>query len=120
MTEQDQRIAIAEALGIVVAPFNSFNEVPIGGTIKGTLWWTLPEYTKDLHEMQLVERHAAEHLMDADQWEEFGRQLEKIHPTAVIEQNGKIDYYDLASLISNLTAAQRAEAFLRAIGKWKE
>lgn len=59
---------------------------------------TLPNYLHDLNAM-----HEAEEKLDCNQWEVWHRIVGE-WPTE----------------LARLTASQRAEAFLRTIGKWKE
>lgn len=86
----------------------------------------LPDYLECLNAIHEAEGYAKEHLMDGDEWEQFGRELEKVHPTACVQSTASsatkspIDYYDLATLITELKAKHRAEALLRSIGKWRE
>lgn len=59
---------------------------------------TVPDYLNDLNAM-----HEAEETLDCNQWEVWHRIVGE-WPTE----------------LARLTASQRAEAFLRTIGKWKE
>lgn len=109
MTDQEINIAIAESAGWVwIAPGN------VGGNI--------PDYCHSLDAIMEAARWASHNLMNADQWEQFGQLLYRAHPTAVISQPGEepIDFFDLASLITELSARQISEAFLRALNKWRE
>ena len=107
MTPEQQRIAIAEACGWSHKTLD--NE---------TYWWhdennkslppsddgmrTCPDYLNDLNAM-----HEAEKTLTDKAHEEF-----------------RLNLYDVigddSRLIVSSTAAQRAEAFLRTIGKWEE
>lgn len=127
MTPQAQRIAIAEAVG--------WRRETKQGRAPGyeLTYWTgpdgrdygihplLPDYLTDLNAITAAARSCAERVMNADQWEDFGRFLVQAHPTAVIQDaNGMIDFHDLATLMTGLTAAQYAECLLKALGKWTE
>jgi hypothetical protein len=103
MTPEQQRIAIAEACG------------EDNDSIYRDL---IPDYLNDLNAMHAVEEHAIHNLMDADEWMEYGMLLKQSHPHGLF-LNGEIDYHDLAT-VCHATASQRAEAFLRTIGKWEE
>lgn len=79
-----------------------------------------PDYYNDLNAM-----HEAEETLYADQCEEYARNLMKHHPTYCVqvldsrfEPTDEVAY-ETFTLI-HATAAQRAEAFLRTIGKWEE
>ena len=109
MTEQEQRISIAEACG--------WKKLPKTGLVAGTLReWICPDYGKwgrfvmyeeipdfvnDLNAM-----HAAEKILTDFQHEEFARIL--WGPKTPIRK------------AVSATAAQRSEAFLRCLGKWNE
>jgi hypothetical protein len=109
MNKEKQRIAIAEACGIV-GPFDNrwikeYEEE--GGDVygftgfeKGELVF-IPDYLTDLNAM-----HEAENvLMHADLIFEYGMHITTDH------------HYEH---LLRATAAERAEAFLRTIGKWEE
>ena len=119
MTPEQQRIAIAEACGWTVTHWK-VNPFDVIATKDGTeyLLKHLPDYLNDLNAMHAVEEHAIHNLMDADEWMEYGMLLKQSHPHGLF-LNGEIDYHDLAT-VCHVTAAQRAEAFLRTIGKWEE
>ena len=90
MNPEQQRIAIAEACGWKT------------GYRDPEAWHPLPDYLNDLNAM-----HEAEKTLTDKAHEEF-----------------RLNLYDVigddSRLIVSSTAAQRAEAFLRTIGKWKE
>jgi hypothetical protein len=109
MNQEKQRIAIAEACGIV-GPFDNrwikeYEEEGgdshgFTGFEKGELVF-IPDYLHDLNAM-----HEAENvLMQADLIFEYGMHITTDH------------HYEH---LLRATAAQRAEAFLRTIGKWEE
>ena len=105
MTPEQQRIAIAEACG------------EDNDSIYRDL---IPDYLNDLNAM-----HEAEETLDASQCAEYARQLMKHHPTYCVTvldtrfaPTEEIAYETYQLL--HATAAQRAEAFLRTIGKWEE
>lgn len=118
MTPKAQRIAIATACGCV---YHRPTEEEVRS---GSYYQYEPDYLNSLHLVTAAARYCAEHVMNADQWEEFGRLLEHAHPTAVllnhVGDKTTLDYYDLATLMTGLTAAQYAECLLKALGKWTE
>ena len=80
----------------------------------------IPDYLNDLNAM-----HDAEEILDASQCAEYARQLMKHHPTYCVTvldtrfaPTEEIAYETYQLL--HATATQRAEAFLRTIGKWEE
>ena len=116
MNPEQQRIAIAEACG--------WSHKTLGNE---TYWWhdennkslppsddgmrACPDYLNDLNAM-----HEAEKLLTKANWGCYGAELYIITGahTHGISQN----HHWLAVAFS--TASQRAEAFLRTIGKWEE
>ena len=120
MTPEQQRIAIAEACGWTeIEPCTCCDGVSRGyNPTPGAHKKHLPDYVNDLNAMHAVEEHAIHNLMDADEWSEYGMLLKRSHPHGLF-LNGEVDYHDLAT-VCHATATQRAEAFLRTIGKWEE
>jgi len=112
MNQEKQRIAIAEACGIV-GPFDNrwikeYEEE--GGDVygftgfeKGELVF-VPDYLNDLNAI-----HEAEKVLRDDREAAFRGWLWLAHGQP-----------ELRCAIVHATAAQRAEAFLRTIGKWEE
>jgi hypothetical protein len=99
MTQEEQRIAIAEACGWKT------------GYRDPEAWHPLPDYLNDLNAM-----HEAERLLDEDdQWLEYMLNLQR-----VLERNPDRGKWVVCQDNMHATAAQRAEAFLRTIGEWKE
>ena len=120
MTPEQQRIAIAEACGWTDVRFigRGDDTMCVGKPKVRPGGINVPDYPFDLNAMHEVEEHAIHNLMDADEWMEYGMLLKQSHPHGLF-LNGEIDYHDLAT-VCHATAAQRAEAFLRTIGKWEE
>ncbi len=118
MTPEEMRVAIEK-----VCP-NRICGVPVWQFYNGTVWNIClnGDLLDDLNAMQSAMQYASEHLMDADQWEKFGKELESQHTTACLKaaDADEVDYHDFATLMTELTAAQIAEAFLKAVGKWKD
>ncbi len=100
MTPEEQRIAIAEACGWTLNPAKhtakglDWLHVPSGKTA-----YNPPNYLNDLNAM-----HDAENSLTTSQMTTMSQYLHR----------------QLGMLWGFATASQRAEAFLRTIGKWKE
>lgn len=116
MTEQEQRIAIAKACG--------FTRDSIRHTHFDLRGWDetvgadarIPDYTGNLNAM-----HEAEKVLDMHQQYEYGEALarttigKEFDDPDGFSPNGWGYYAPITA-----TASQRAEAFLRTIGKWEE
>ena len=116
MTPEAQRIAIAEACGWTnVAPRIVKNVKHQGDDITVGIWsddgW-IPDYLNDLNAM-----HEAVSIFDYDQADEFEDHLCDICKRLNDEKENPAPW---RFAVVNATASQRAEAFLRTIGKWKE
>lgn len=103
MTPEAQRIAIAEACGY--APYQGAWATPDDRDIADLA--DLPDYLNDLNAM-----HEAEKVLTEDDQKEYVRLL---HPPKTFNANWRDDFVVMRS-----TAAQRAEAFLRTLGKWQD
>ena len=106
MNPEQQRIAIAEACGLTnVAPMIVKNVKHQGDDITVGIWsddgW-VPNYLNDLNAM-----HEAEKVLVRLQWVSYLRRLQTLCDESV-------------TWPIHATASQRAEAFLRTIGKWEE
>lgn len=100
MNEQEQRIAIAEACGWKLVDDKLSGRAPKVSDLYETYGNdTIPDYLHDLNAM-----HEAEERLTFDQQLAFDRFLAEI----------------TGAFTWQATAAQRSEAFLRTIGKWKE
>ena len=104
VSPEQQRIAIAEACG-----WTGFNPDNIPDCLQYTAkapsgkWGLIPDYLNDLNAM-----HEAEKVLTGyQQTVSYSDNLMKI-----------VGYHTFDS--AHATAAQRAEAFLRTIGEWKE
>ncbi len=112
MTPEAQRIAIAEACGwtqiesCTCCDGVSRGYQPTPGAHKKHL----PDYLNDLNAM-----HDAEKVLTNEQDLEYSEALEQVVKGRFVTNNAE----DMRRLRS-ATAAQRAEAFLRTIGKWRE
>ena len=131
MTPEKQRIAIAEACGWTeIEPCTCCDEVSRGYTPRpGTHKKHLPDYLNDLNAMHEAEKV----LWDKGLMLEFVNQLVGIVCAAKGFRLDKLATDEVAAYVTVLclavqpkpmlhhaTAAQRAEAFLRTIGKWEE
>ena len=101
MSDEQINIAIAEARGWEPLPEGHFHpDNPLGQT--------MPNYCNDLKAM-----HEAEKMLTERQWDEYERVLRLVC-------DGCSYYEGAGKELLNATAAQRAEAFLRTLGKWEE
>ena len=129
MSPEEQRIAIAEAMGWhdIQEPimFSALMATPAGiaPTEPHRLFSTIPDYLNDLNEMREVE----ETLSVAEKPDSGGYSERNYYASKL----GEITYNDNGRgwqplsnddcfPICHATAAQRAEAFLRIKGLWKE
>tara|TARA_R110000868_G_scaffold342640_1_gene603529 strand:- start:258 stop:614 length:357 start_codon:yes stop_codon:yes gene_type:complete len=116
MTPERQRVVIAEACGLTnVAPWIVKNVKHEGDDITVGIWsddgW-VPQYLNDLNAM-----HDAVSIFDYDQADEFEDHLCDICKRLNDEKENPAPW---RFAVVNATASQRAEAFLRTIGKWEE
>jgi hypothetical protein len=105
MTPDEQRIAIAEACGIVIHAHWG----PLYKTPKGIVR-VCPDYLRNLNDM-----YEAEATMNLTDKYQYGKSICKIMN---IDTEGGLDVADIY-YVCHASAAQRAEAFLRTIGKWE-
>lgn len=111
MNDEQINIAIAEACGWTKT------ESPNWAWIRpdGRGWnWNVPDYCNDLNAM-----HEAIAFLSPEEADWFAVEL-----SAIVLENPSKSWWDMNSNevahIANATARQRAEAFLRTIGMWKE
>ena len=105
MSPEAQRIAITEACGWTDIKTGPYDGLPFGRR-KSHQLEVIPDYLNDLNAM-----HEAEKLLT--QWEE----LVSYHSwLGYCGGNSTIEVHNCI----HATAAQRAEAFLRTIGRWEE
>ena len=100
MTNAQINIAIAEACGIDLEKYRTYE-----GDINVS---ALKKYCNDLNAMHEAEEWMISNLRLLDFWQ-FAEELKRIVPANL----GDDSYI-------HATARQRAEAFLKAIGKWEE
>lgn len=128
MTAEQQNIAIAEACGWVDCEFHKpepsdYTEPQPKPFARGRkrpkdLWQEIPNYVADLNAMHEVAR-----TLDAPHRALFECLLVEIVTKKEFNMSTQpistMHYVDALSAI-HATAAQRAETFLKTIGKWKE
>jgi hypothetical protein len=104
MTSQKQRTAIAEACGWTVEEGTTVGHAP-----NGAFLCEIPDYLTDLNAMHEAEKV----LKSGTQW--------MVHVNHLREITGEPKGCELfVFALVSATAAQRAEAFLRTLGKWEE
>jgi len=106
MKPEKQRLSIAEACGIV----SKDQWGPLYKTPRGILR-DCPDYPCNLNDM-----YEAEATMNLTDKYQYGKSICKIMN---IDTEGGLDVADIY-YACHASAAQRAEAFLRTIGKWEE
>jgi hypothetical protein len=128
MNKEKQRITIAEACGWteILRPCDeAYHDLPTDtlGLVMGRVCGIrpggihienaapLPEYLNDLNAM-----HEAEKVLTYEQAEEFVEQLYLADQKNNLAENPPPWRFNVASA----TSAQRAEAFLKTIGKWED
>lgn len=107
MNPEAQRIAIAEACGATVYRVKISKYNPKG--LRTRTLCMLPDYLNDLNAM-----HEAEKELREPQVMAYILKLRDI-----VERIDDTGENGIEMTLIHLTAAQRAEAFLRTIGKWK-
>ena len=122
MTPEAQRIAIAEASGwsrgrmiwngSPAYPEKEWVWKNPNGSTRGQI--CIPDYLKDLNAMHGAWLSLKDHYK-REFHVQLGLIIEKETPNL-----SELGLLDQRGLIANATARQRAEAFLRTIGKWEE
>jgi hypothetical protein len=116
MSDAEMRAAIAEACGWKRVRPNC--KLGITGIKPGSQFDTTgqsktPDYPNDLNAM-----HEAESLLKPEQWRLYSDKLMVAVRDSDVTLNGS--NIEARYKAAHATARQRAEAFLRTIGKWKE
>ena len=101
MSPEAQRIAIAEACGWTDIKTGPYDGLPFGRR-KSHQLEVIPDYLNDLNAM-----HEAEKVLTDDQFKLYSHWVEKLMPETGFR------------FLLCATASQRAEAFVRSIGKWE-
>jgi hypothetical protein len=116
MKAEKQRIAIAEACGWtdVKGTKGVHPKARFKGCGYADDWIALPDYLNNLNAMQEAMAH-----LEPDQVDQFAAEL-----SGIVLENREKYWWDLTSNevghVANATAAQRAEAFLKTVGKWED
>ena len=103
MSEKEINIAIAEACGWTTKHKGLWVE-------RLQTYAALPDYINDLNAMR-----EAQELLDDDQWLEYMLNLQD-----VLQRDPYRGKWIVCQDNMHSTAAQRAKAFVKTIGKWKE
>jgi hypothetical protein len=120
MSPEAQRIAIAEACGWNGIKHADYTNCALskffGISPKYGTYQPVPDYLNDLNAMHEAEKVLPDMASDDDGRDQLGY-METLADTLVAtwSSNNSADTW----LITHATAAQRAEAFLRNIGKWE-
>lgn len=115
MTKEQINIAIAESLGWSVFHRNDKGEIKSWKHPYGSIWqepWVPLRFTEDLNAM-----HEAWCSLTLWQHQAFRHELQAVIAYA---QEDEEPYKGPCHSVCNATALQRAEAYLRTIGKWKD
>lgn len=111
MSEEEINIAIAEACGWrLFSQFKNLWAPPRSVVEYDCDAYQLPNYLNDLNAMR-----EAEELLDDDQWLEYMLNLQD-----VLQRDPNRGKWVVCLDNMHSTAAQRAKAFVKTIGKWKE
>lgn len=123
MNPEQQRIAIAEACGWTAKEDKDglWRAVDPSGNMTYTVWvsemnvWSagIPDYLNDLNAMHEAEKA----LRD---WHKYVCMVAKVIVGDTRPKASGNHYRVASSVLIHATAAQRAEAFLRTIGKWED
>jgi hypothetical protein len=109
MTNEQINIAIAKACGWEDVWLPDRSGLPVG-TSPENIFGHIPRYCQDLNAM-----HEAEETLDLQKAGVFAEQLR-----VTVYRTTRLPHVDSGSFAHvHTTARQRAEAFLRTIGKWE-
>ena len=109
MKPQEMRIAIAEHLGWKNIYVRSGKDISRADKVHGVLAGKsgrVPDFPRDLNAMRVAEK-----VLTAEQCEDYDQTLLHMEPDTFDCEAGGWTFFR--------SACQRAEAFLRTIGKWK-
>lgn len=123
MTDKEMQIAIAEACGwtgirLRQHIIEGWSDILTGIDPTRNCEQAIPDYPNDLNAM-----HEAEKVLTAEHQRAYGMELHALLVDVMRRDKGcrkQSDFESNAEWIWHATAHQRAEAFLRTIGKWKE
>lgn len=109
MTNEEINIAIAETFGWEQCHWNgAYDETKGIPPIRPSKFEVIPDYCNDLNAIHEAETHLDSDV-DWQLWEDYVFNLNE-----VIGRNHREDR------LVHATARQRAESFLRTVGKWRE
>jgi hypothetical protein len=110
MTNEQINIIIAEACGWQVHPKDRFIVIPPNSPHSVQPLFSIPNYCNDLNAL-----HEAEKVLTEEQMAIYAWEIDKAFPP---DQQDKI-WFSRTYCFVHATAKQRAEAFLRTLGKWE-
>ena len=129
ITDEQIRIAMAEARGLFrIEPLRRTTQRGRVDPEGVNLWYCeehhggaasylkIPDWPNDLNAVHRFEEWAYDNLMDSDQWETYGKLLERTHPQSSILTGKKVDYHEFAHLC-HIPARRRCECLLVAMRK---
>ena len=111
MTPEEINMTIVEHCGWTMIRPNH-NNGPLWGKNPDGRLFAIPNYHGDLNAT-----HEAVRVLTDEQREAFGVHLRRIW---MRDYNARCGYFPRHDDSCNATAPQRAEAFLRTVGKWKD
>ena len=111
MTDEEMRVAIAEACGEVVESWNG--KPRLKALTPHGVSRDLPDYPNDLNAM-----HEAEKILTFEQWRHYSDKLMCAVRDSDLTLNGS--NIEARYKTPHATARQRAEAFLKVFGLWKD
>lgn len=114
MTPEKQRIAIAEYCGWTQTSTHFGGWEGIWTDSKNRQCTTIPDYLNDLNAM-----NGAEKTLTVRQQHKFAEEVGRIIYSGELSVPDFGRNWYMCYLMMHATAAQRAEAFLRTIGKWE-
>lgn len=122
MTPEAQRIAIAEACGWRMGTETVEHIDGYQWTETRKFWtsptrkiYSLPDYLNDLNAVHEAESQS----FDTAQREDFACRLLNIVTGEEFQRGDFVSITGVGFILTHATASQRAEAFLRTIGKWE-
>lgn len=127
MTDEEKRVKIAEACGLVEPKFVMYHQSPQGGGLAAVCskvphsyhkddfeWKPVPDYLNSLDAM-----HEAENTLQAGPCFAYHKHLRSIRRKEFLDnQNGAIIEHCAGTFDWHATARQRAEAFGRTMNLW--
>jgi hypothetical protein len=121
MKPSEQIIAIAEAIGY--EPKHIAKKSSIKTWQRGGATCVLPDFPADLNAAVEAARHLCNEVWDSDKVEEFGKWMVDLHPHVNLlhpSEGHRVDYYDVARLMTESPASAYCEAILRTLALWQD